>query len=317
MTPARRIAPAEVPGLAARRIAAGILDNVLRRRRPLDAELDGAEAHPGLGSLADRDRALVRKLVATVLRRVGSLRHGLAQVLDGGFPADAPRVETVLLLGAAQVLFLDVPDHAAVDLSVRLVQADRRAAKYPGLINAVLRRVAREGNDALAALDPVPLDTPDWLFARWQPNYGEATARAIAIAHGHEPPLDLTVKSDAESWAQRLRGRVMPTGTVRTATGGLISLLPGYHEGAWWVQDAAAALPARLFGDIAGKQVADLCAAPGGKTAQLAQAGARVTAIDRSASRLVRVRDNLGRLGLHADMIATDVTEWQGGPVDD
>ncbi len=162
----------------------------------------------------------------------------------------------------------------------------------------------------------MPLDTPGWLFERWRKAYGAETARAIAIAHGHEPPLDLTVKADAENWAQRLRGRVLPTGSVRTDTGGLVSLLPGYHEGAWWVQDAAAALPARLFGDVAGKQVADLCAAPGGKTAQLAQAGARVTALDRSANRLVRVRDNLGRLGLNADMIATDVTEWQGGPFD-
>jgi 16S rRNA (cytosine967-C5)-methyltransferase len=316
MTPARRAAPAEIPGLAARRISADILDNVLRRRRSLDAELDGAEAHPGLAALADRDRALVRKLVATVLRRVGTLRHLLGKFLERGFPADAPRVETVLLVGAAQILFLDVPDHAAVDLSVRLVQADRRAAKYPGLINAVLRRAAREGKDALVALDPVPLDTPNWLFARWQRTYGEATARAIAIAHGHEPPLDLTVKTDAESWAQRLRGRVMPTGTVRTVTQGHVALLPGYHEGAWWVQDAAAALPARLFGDVAGKQVADLCAAPGGKTAQLAQAGARVAAVDRSANRLARVRDNLARLGLQADVVAADVTEWQAGPFD-
>lgn len=317
MTPAaRRVAPAEVPGLTARRIAADILDNVLRRHRPLDAELDGAEQHPGLVALADRDRALVRKLVATVLRRIGTLRHLLRHFLERGFPDDAPRVETVLLIGAAQILFLDVPDHAAVDLSVRLVQADRRAAKYPGLINAVLRRITREGPDLIAALDPVPLDTPPWLFARWVKNFDADTARAIAIAHGHEPPLDLTVKADAESWAQRLRGRVLPTGTVRTGTGGLVSLLPGYSEGAWWVQDAAAALPARLFGDVAGKHVADLCAAPGGKTAQLAQAGARVTAVDRSANRLVRVRENLMRLGLHADMIAADVTEWQGGPFD-
>src|SRR5919206_469554 len=136
MTPARRAAPAEVPGLAARRIAADIVDNVLRRRRPLDAELDGPEQHPGLAALPDRDRALVRKLVATVLRRVGTLRHLLGKFLESGFPKDAPRVETVLLIGAAQILFLDVPDHAAVDLSVRLVQADRRAAKYPGLVDA-------------------------------------------------------------------------------------------------------------------------------------------------------------------------------------
>ena len=316
MTPARRIAPTEVPGLTARRIAADILDNVLRRHRPLDGEIEGAEQHPGLAALADRDRALVRKLVATVLRRIGTLRHLLGKFLDSGFPKDAPRVETVLLIGAAQILFLDVPDHAAVDLGVRLVQADRRAAKYPGLINAVLRRVTREGPELIKTLDVVPLDTPPWLFERWTKSYGEETARAIAIAHGHEPPLDLTVKADAENWAQRLRGRVMPTGTIRTDTGGLVSLLPGYHEGAWWVQDAAAALPARLFGDVRDKRVADLCAAPGGKTAQLSAAGARVTAVDRSANRLVRVRENLQRLGLHADMIATDATEWQAEPFD-
>jgi 16S rRNA (cytosine967-C5)-methyltransferase len=317
MTPAaRRQAPAEVPGLTARRIAAEILDNVLRRRRALDAELDGAEQHPGLSALPDRDRALVRKLVATVLRRIGTLRHVLGKFLERGFPDDAPRVETVLLIGAAQILFLDVPDHAAVDLSVRLVQADRRAAKYPGLINAVLRRVAREGQDVIAGLDPVPLDTPEWVFARWQRNYGDETARAIARVHGAEPPLDLTVKSDAESWAQRLRGHVLPTGSVRTITQGHVALLPGYHEGAWWVQDAAAALPARLFGDVSGKSVADLCAAPGGKTAQLSAAGARVTAVDRSANRLARVRENLARLGLAAELVAADATEWQGGPFD-
>src|SRR4051794_33572264 len=316
MTPARRIAPAEVPGLAARRIAADILDNVLRRHRPLDGELDGAEQHPGLVALADRDRALVRKLVATVLRRIGTLRHLLGKFLDSGLPKDAPRVETALLIGAAQILFLDVPDHAAVDLSVRLVQADRRAAKYPGLINAVLRRVTREGPELLKTLDVVPLGTPPLLFAGWSGTYGEETARAIAIAHGHEPPLDLTIKSDAESWATRLRGRVLPTGSIRTATQGLISLLPGFTDGVWWVQDAAAALPARLFGDIAGQSVADLCAAPGGKTAQLAHAGAHVTAVDRSANRLARVRENLARLGLTAETVVADATEWQAGPFD-
>ena len=314
MTPSRRVAPSEVPGLAARRISADILDNVLRRKRPLDNELDGAEQHPGLAALADRDRALVRKLVATVLRRVGTLRHLLNSFLTEGFPADAPRVESALLIGAAQILFLDVPDHAAVDLSVRLVQADRRAGKYPGLINAVLRRVTREGPELIAALDSVPLDTPAWLFERWKRFYGEETARAIAIAQGHEPPLDLTVKADAESWAARLRGRVLPTGSVRTVAQGHISLLPGYHEGAWWVQDAAAALPARLLGNVGGKLVADLCAAPGGKTAQLAHAGAQVTAVDRSANRLSRLRENLTRLNLAAETVTADVAEWHAGP---
>ncbi len=315
MTTARRAAPVEVPGLAARRIAADILDNVLRRRRPLDLELEG-DAHLGFLALAERDRALTRKLVATVLRRLGTLHHLIGKFLERGFPSDAPRVETALLIGAAQILFLDVPDHAAVDLSVRLVQADRRAARFPGLINAVLRRITQEGATLLAEIDNAALDTPDWLYRRWQAHYGDDVARRIALAHRHEPPLDLTVKSDADALAQRLRGRVLPTGTVRAAMQGQVSLLPGYQEGIWWVQDAAAALPARLFGDVAGRTVVDLCAAPGGKTAQLALAGATVTAVDRSANRLARVRENLSRLGLAAELVTADATEWQAGPFD-
>jgi 16S rRNA (cytosine967-C5)-methyltransferase len=256
----------------------------------------------------------MRRLVATVLRRLGSLRHGLGSFLDKGFPTEAPRVETVLLIGAAQILWLDVPDHAAVDLSVRLAQADRRAARYAGLVNAVLRRVA-QNRDALAT-DPVPRNTPDWLFKRWSAHYGEDTARAIAQANGHEPALDLTVKGDAAIWAERLRGRVLPTGSVRTLAQGSIVLLPGFAEGAWWVQDAAASLPAKLLGDVRGLEVADLCAAPGGKTAQLALAGANVMAVDRSPARLARVSENLTRLKLSATTVAADALDWQVGPFD-
>jgi 16S rRNA (cytosine967-C5)-methyltransferase len=303
----------EVPGLAARRIAADILDGVLRRKIALDEQLSGKGAHPGLPALADRDRALMRRLTATVLRRLGTLRHLLGGFLDKGFPPEAPRVETILLLGAAQILWLDVPDHAAVDLSVRLAQADRRAGRYAGLVNAVLRRVA-QSRDALAN-DNTVRDTPAWLLARWSKHYGRDTAQAIARANGHEPALDLTVKQDAdkniaESWAERLRGRVLPTGTVRTIAHGAISLLPGFAEGAWWVQDAAAALPVRLLGDVRGLKVADLCAAPGGKTAQLAAAGALVTAVDRSPARVARLRENLARLELAAETVAADVLEW-------
>ncbi len=304
----------EVPGLAARRIAADILDGVLRRKIALDEQLSGKAAHPGLPGLADRDRALMRRLTATVLRQLGTLRHLLGGFLDKGFPSDAPRVETILLIGAAQILWLEVPDHAAVDLSVRLAQADRRAARYAGLINAVLRRVT-QGRTAALAIN-ASRDTPKWLLARWTKRYGADTARAIAQVNGHEPALDLTVKNDAASWAERLRGRVLPTGTVRTFAQGAISLLPGFSEGAWWVQDAAASLPARLLGDVRGKEVADLCAAPGGKTAQLAFAGARVTAVDRSAARLGRLRENLARLALQAETVAADVLEWQSGPFD-
>jgi 16S rRNA (cytosine967-C5)-methyltransferase len=306
----------EVPGLTARRIAADILDGVLRRKIALDEQLSGKTSHPGLASLSERDRALMRRLVATALRRLGTLRRLLGGYLDKGFPADAPRTETILLIGAVQILWLDVPDHAAVDLSVRLAQADRRAARYAGLVNAVLRRVA-QNREALAAADATH-DTPPWLLARWKKAYGADTARAIAQANGHEPALDLTVKDNPETWAERLHGRVLPTGSVRTLAQGAISLLPGFNEGAWWVQDAAASLPARLLGDVRGLNVADLCAAPGGKTAQLAYAGARVAAVDRSPARLNRLRDNLERLALQADCIAADVLEWQpdAAPVD-
>jgi 16S rRNA (cytosine967-C5)-methyltransferase len=159
-------------------------------------------------------------------------------------------------------------------------------------------------------------DTPDWLLARWTRAYGRETAEATARAVGHEPALDITVKSDPAHWAERLRGRVLPTGTVRTQAHGAISLLPGFTEGAWWVQDAAASIPARLLDDVAGLNVADLCAAPGGKTAQLAQAGARVTAVDRSPARVGRLRENLARLELVADAQLADVLEWNAGPFD-
>jgi 16S rRNA (cytosine967-C5)-methyltransferase len=299
----------EVPGLAARRIAADILDGVLRRHISLDDQLSGKGAHPGLATLPDRDRALMRRLVATVLRRLGTLRALLATFLEKGFPVEAPRTETILLIGAAQILWLEVPDHAAVDLSVRLAQADRRAVRYAGLINAVLRRVAQSREIALRP--KVTRDTPEWLVKRWTKTYGAETARAIAEANGHEPALDLTVKSDAALWAEHLHGRVLPTGTVRTIAHGAISLLPGFSEGVWWVQDAAASLPARLLGDVTGLSVADLCAAPGGKTAQLAAAGAHVTAVDRSAARLMRLHENLTRLSLQAKTVTADALEWQ------
>lgn len=305
-----RIAPqAEVPGLAARRIATDIVDGVLRRRIALDDQLSGKTAHLGLATLPDRDRALMRRLAATVLRRLGTLRHLVGGFLDKGFPADAPRTETILLVGAAQILWLDVPDHAAVDLSVRLAQADRRASRYAGLVNAVLRRVAQARSEFDSS--DVTRDTPVWLFARWQKTYGDATARAIASANGHEPALDLTVKQDAAHWAERVHGKVLPTGTVRTLAHGAISLLPGFVEGAWWVQDAAASIPAQLFGDLAGKDVCDLCAAPGGKSAQLANAGAHVTAVDRSPARIARLKENFARLKLNVETVAADALEWQ------
>jgi len=300
----------QAPGLAARRAAADVLDGVLRRQRPLDEQLEDRQSTLGIGALAERDRALVRNIVATTLRRLGTLQHILGALMDRGMPTDAPRVETALLVGATQILFLDVPDHAAVDLSVRLVQADRRALHFAGLVNAVLRRLAREGHATLASLDTAQLDAPAWLLERWTSAYGAEAALAIVKANGLEPALDLTVKSDPVGWAARLVGIILPNDSIRTIAHGPISALPGFSEGMWWVQDAAAAIPARLFGDVKGKRIADICAAPGGKTAQLAQMGATVTAVDRSERRLLRLVENLQRLQLTAETIATDATEW-------
>ncbi|MEX0590711.1 MAG: transcription antitermination factor NusB [Xanthobacteraceae bacterium] len=305
---------AEAQGFASRRIAADALLTILHRRRPLADVLDSASGVEGLTQLSERDRALVRMLVATVLRRLGTLRALVGEMLGSGPPKDAPQVEAALLLGAAQILFLDVPDHAAVDLSVRLA-SEPRNARYAGLANAVLRRVTREGKERLARLDPL-IDTPLWLLDRWRKTYGADTTAAIAAAHRIEAPLDLTAKSDAPAWAERLGARLLPTGTIRLAGAGPVTALAGFDDGAWWVQDAAASLPVRLLGPVDGLSVADLCAAPGGKTAQLAAAGARVVAVDRSENRLKRLKQNLARLGLAAETVVADATAWNGGLFD-
>src|ERR1700731_887345 len=209
MPPQRFALPSEVPGLAARRIAADILDGVLHKHRTLDEQLDGAAAHPGVKTLSDRDRALMRRLVATILRRLGTLGPVVSRLLRRGIPTDAPRAQSALLIGAAQILWMDVPDHAAVDLSVRLVQSDRRAAKYAGLVNAVLRRCAREGQPLIEEVKSQTLDIPEWMRARWAAHYGETVASDIANAIGQDPSLDITVKSDAEQWATRLHGKML------------------------------------------------------------------------------------------------------------
>ncbi|MCC6778510.1 MAG: methyltransferase domain-containing protein [Hyphomicrobiales bacterium] len=305
----------EPAGLAARRLAADLLDGVLHRHRPLDEQLD--DRNKALTELPERDRALTRAIATTALRRLGSLREILRGYLARGLPVDAPRIETVLLVGSVQILCLDVPDHAAVDLAVRMAQADHRGRRYAGLVNAVLRRVTRDGRARLASLADRCLDTPDGLLTRWTRTYGAETARAIAHANGREPALDLTVRNgDADHWAGTLGGRVLWPGSVRALVHGPVSQLPGYDDGAWWVQDAAASLPARLLGDVRGARVADLCAAPGGKTAQLAAAGAEVVAVDRSPARLERLRRNLARLELSAETVAADATQWRSDPFD-
>jgi 16S rRNA (cytosine967-C5)-methyltransferase len=299
----------EAPALlrSARGSALALLEAVLVRRVPLDQALAESKA---MAALEPRDRGFTRLLTATGLRRLGQIDAVLAQLMAKPLPERAGVVRDILRLGAAQLLFLETPPHAAVATSVELTEAAGHPA-LKGLVNAVLRRLSREGKDMLARQDAARLNTPGWLWASWTKSYGEDIARQIAQAHLKEAPLDLSVKADPEAWAKKLEAEILPTGSLRRASGGAIEDLPGYREGAWWVQDAAAALPARLLGNVAGKSVADLCAAPGGKTAQLAALGARVFAVDRSSERLKRVRENLARLGLEAECVAADASIWK------
>lgn len=298
-------------GLAARKVAADVVAGALSGRRTLDAALDAEFGTSGLAGLDARDRAFVKLLSTETLRRLGQIREALSRFMHRKPPRSAGSFDAVLAISACQILFLETPAHAAVDQAVRLMERDRQARRYKGLANAVLRRMAENREAILAEQDAPRLNLPGWLRTRWEAAYGAETARAIAAAQLVHPPLDLSLKADADSWADKLGGRVLPTGSIRLETPGAVTGLEGYGEGAWWVQDAAAALPARLLGDIAGLRVADLCAAPGGKTAQLAAAGAQVTAVEVSPGRMKRLKSNLTRLGLTAEFIEADAAEWR------
>jgi len=290
----------------ARAIALDLLQDVLHRHRALDEAL---AANRDLARLEPRDRAFARLLTATVLRRLGQIDAIIDARLERPLPAKRASVRDILRLGVAQIAFLDLAPHAAVDTAVGLAEA-RRQKGLKGLVNAVLRRVAEAG--PAPSDDPEHRNVPDWLWQSWAEAYGAETAAAVAAANLAEAPLDISLKvpAEAEIWGERLEAEILPTGTLRRMAGGDVTGLPGFAEGAWWVQDAAAALPARLLGDVAGLAVADLCAAPGGKTAQLAVAGAHVTAVDISKKRLQRLSENLARLGLAAETIATDAAKW-------
>ncbi|MBI5162858.1 MAG: methyltransferase domain-containing protein [Magnetospirillum sp.] len=292
-----------------RGVAVDLLEEVLLRRRLLDEVLE-SDRH--LPRLSERDRGFARLLVATCLRRLGQIDALLGRCLDQALPRKAARVENALRLGVCQLLFLDTPAHAAISTSVELIKHSPLAG-YAGLVNAVLRRLDVEGRRWVAAQDAARLNTPDWLWASWTRTYGPELAHAIATTHLSEAAVDITVTGDAAAWAERLGAEPMPTGSLRRRSYGDIARLPGFAEGAWWVQDMAAALPARLMGDVAGRRVADLCAAPGGKALQLAAAGAEVTAVDRSARRLIRFQENIARLGFAVTVVEADAGEWHPG----
>ncbi len=293
-----------------RAVAHTLLNAVLLDRMPLDRALADSS---DFAALDERDRALVRHLTATVLRRLGQIDALLAAFMRRGLPRRAASAQNALRLGAADIVFLRTPAHAAVNEAVSLLAAPT-ARRYRGLANAVLRRLVRDGARLRASQDAARLNTPDWLWRSWAAAYGEAAARAIAEAHLAEPPLDITVSATPEDWADWLHAAVLPTRSLRRAPAPVESL-PGFRSGGWWVQDAAAALPARILlagiGDrLEDRRIADLCAAPGGKTVQLAAAGARVTALDISPRRLELVAASLDRLGFTAELVAADLRAW-------
>ena len=306
--------PAELPpGLPARLLAAAVLAEVAAGQ-PLDDVLASDVMAHRLAALDTRDRVLARTIAMVALRHLGTIRKTLSRLIERGLPKRSGSLEWTLVVAAAQIMFMDVPDHAAVDLCVKATRHDPKSMPFAALSNAVARNLTRLTAEEA---DPDPfVDTPAWLAARWRAAYGLERAAAIAAAHRQEAALDITPRSDAAGWAERLGGTLLPTGSIRLHNSTPVPELPGFDEGGWWVQDTAATLPARLLGVQPGQRVADLCAAPGGKTAQLAAAGADVLAVDRSAERLKRLKGNLDRLGLKAETTVADAASFSAAPFD-
>lgn len=286
-------------GLAAREAALAVIEAARARRAGLD------EGLAGLGALAPRDRAFARMLAMTTLRRLGQIDQVLSTKMQRPPP---PEVSALLRIGLAQALFMDTADHAAVATTLAIAEKRKNTVAFKGLINGVLRGILREP----PTLDPVWL-APDWLYARWRSAFGRDAAHAMAAAIGEEPSTDLTPRdpTEADALAELLQAEILPGGSLRTSLKGDVAEWPAYGEGRWWVQDAAAAVPARLLAIQPGETALDLCAAPGGKTLQLAAAGATVTAVDRSAARLRRVQANLVRTGLAAERVCADLALWK------
>ncbi len=290
-------------GLAAREAALALTTAALDHRGGLEEALERAP----FSRLEPRDRGLARMIAMTLLRRLGAIDQRLASRLRK--PPPEP-VQMLLRLGAAQVLYMDVPMFAAVDTTVRLVDRHKSNRAFKGLVNAVLRGLSRETGPITD--DPETL-APGWLFARWSAAYGEATARSMAAQIAEEPATDLSVRApgDLEALSITLEADILPGGGLRMKQRGDVAAWEGYTEGRWWVQDAAAAIPARLLNAQPGEHVLDACAAPGGKTLQLAAAGAHVVALDRSAPRLRRVSLALERTGLAAEVVVAELAQWK------
>jgi 16S rRNA (cytosine967-C5)-methyltransferase len=312
MTSDQRRKPARRPALqpraasAPRLAAAQLISAVVHERSTLDAAFASA---PAFGALEGRDRAFAAAVARAALRAYGPIRAALDARISRPLTSGAELADALLIAGAAEIGALKAPAHAVVNEAVAAARTDRKAGTFAGLINAVLRRLAEAPDFIDAAPDRALV--PPAIFTRWRAAYGEANADAIASSLRKLPPLDLTVTGDPSEWREKLGATALGAASIRLpADAGEVSTLPGYADGAWWVQDAAAALPARLLGVRPGETVADICAAPGGKTLQLAAAGAQVTAVDVAPGRLARLRENLERCRLSAQIVTADAAHW-------
>jgi 16S rRNA (cytosine967-C5)-methyltransferase len=305
-----------IPGLPTRQAAARFYKSVIYDKASLDDLFDPDFGDPLYINLIPKDRSLLRAITMTALRRRQTLMNVLNTLLDKPLKAHSEDLEAVLMIGAAQILLMNVSDHAAVDLSVETAGQTRTTKPYKGLVNAVLRRMVREKDDLLETMEDIS-ELPEWLLERWTHNYGEDETKAMATLLKEEPYLDLHLKNPCPDFAKEVEGQMLPNGMIRLGRNVAVRTLPGFDEGHWWVQDFAASLPVTLLGTVKDLRIADLCAAPGGKTAQLVKAGARVYAFDISADRMERVKVNMNRLGYRVDMRVMDIRDnWMDEPFD-
>lgn len=297
-------------GLESRNVVLSMLGQVLDKKQALDHVL---EADAGFLALDTKDKAFARMMISTILRRLGQIDDLIAQA-ENREATKTPTLQNILRLGVVQVMFMAVADHAAVDTAVRLAD-EHGYTRQKGFVNGLLRTIVRSGPEWLSKQDEVRLNTPEWLLKTWIADYGLGEAASIAEANLSEAPLDITIKHerDRNHYASAFKATELLTGSLRKTTGGRVQDMEGFNEGAWWVQDASAAIPAQLFGDLNDKVVVDLCAAPGGKSVQLASRGADVVALDRSANRLKRVVENAERLGLQdkVEIHVGDAAQWK------
>ena len=302
------------PGLAARQAAVTLLTRVFDDGRSLDGLLDTRHGPSSYRALSDADKALVRAIVTSVFRHKGEIDFALSHVLDRKPPKNARHLIHTLSVATAQILFLDIPDSAAVDIAVTALRDDKRSTRFTGLANAVLRRLSREKEEITTRQtddEKAVSNMAPWLRKSLRKDYGRERLTNLCRQHMLEPMIDITVKSDPVDWSKKLNGIVLFGNSIRVWNTGRVETWEGYDAGEWWVQDAAASLPAHLLGDIKGKSVLDLCAAPGGKTAQLATLGADVTALEANESRLKRLADNMERLNLSVETQFGDLFEWE------